>query len=223
MKLSVIIPTLNEEKTIEQIIKRVLAQSNIHEVIIVNDGSTDKTTRILQQIKNPKVKIMDHKKKLGKGAVLKTSLKKITGDFVIVQDADLEYNPKEYKKLLKFATATNVIYGSRISGHNPYAYKITLLGNVLLTRFANFLFGLNLTDSYTCYKLMPTQVAKLLDITSNGFEVEAEITAKLAKLKIPIMEVPIKYNPRSYREGKKIKAQDALLGALTFLKIKFDI
>lgn len=222
MRLSVIIPVLNEESTIRQIVQKVLNQENIHEVIIVNDGSTDNTKAILQRIDNKKVRIIHQVKNLGKGAAIWQGFDIATGDFVIIQDADLEYDPEEYKKLSQVATKYNAVYGSRIIGNNPYAYKITLLGNILLTKITNFLMGINLTDSYTCYKLIPTNIAKSLDISSTGFEVEAEITAKLAKLKVPIVEVPIKYQPRSYQEGKKIKTKDALLGILTVIRIRFS-
>lgn len=220
MKLSVIIPVFNEEKTIGKILKRVLSQQTVWEVVVVDDGSTDNTRQVLQQTRDKKIKILHHQKNSGKGAALRTGLEKVTGDFVIIQDADLEYNPKEYEKLLKESCEKVVVYGSRIKGDNPHAYTRTYLGNVLITTFCNLLFGTNLTDIYTCYKLMPVKIAKSLKIKSGGFEVEAEITAKLAKKGIKIIEIPISYKPRSYEQGKKIKTKDALIGAFTLLRIK---
>ncbi len=226
MRLSLIIPVFNEEKTIRQILDKVFAQKAVSEIIIVDDGSTDKTREILEELKMPprrqKIKIFFHKKNRGKGASLRTGLKSTTGDFVLFQDADLEYDPKEYAKLLEKVTPKSVVYGSRIKGKNPHAYARTYWGNVLITFLCNALYGVKLTDSYTCYKLLPTRVARSLHLNSNGFEIEAEITAKLAKKKIPIIEVPISYKPRSYEQGKKIKAKDALLGMLTFGRIRFS-
>jgi len=222
MKLSIIIPIYNEEKTIREVLNKVLEQTLVQEVIIVNDGSRDKTANILRKIKsqNSKVKIMNHTKNLGKGAAVRTGIYMATGDYVLIQDADLEYDPDEYKKLISKASYKKVIYGSRLLTKNPHAYIRTYLGNILITNFCNLLFGTKLTDSYTCYKLLPTKLVKALNLFSNGFEIEAEITGKLAKRKIPILEVPISFKPRSYDEGKKIKARDALRGFLVFLKIK---
>lgn len=221
MKLIVIIPVFNEQKTLKESIEKVLSQSVVKRILVVDDGSTDKTPEILRSIGNNKIKVITHHKNLGKGAALRTGFSKVSGDFVIVQDADLEYNPHEYSKLLKSASPDTVVYGSRIKGQNAHAYTMTYLGNVLVTLVCNLLFGTKLTDSYTCYKLLPTKIAKELKLQSNGFEIEAEITANLLKKGIKIIEVPIKYSPRTYEQGKKIKAKDALLGILTYLKIRF--
>lgn len=219
MSLSVIIPVLNEALTVAQIIKKVLAQPRVSEVIAVDDGSSDNTFNILKIVKSNKLKILRHKQNLGKGAVIQTALRKVSKAYVIIQDGDLEYNPEEYAKLLEFASPSVAVYGSRIKGQNPHAYTRTYLGNVLVTTFANLLFGTKLTDSYTCYKLLPTKVAKSLKLLCNGFEIEAEITGKLAKRGVKIVEVPISFKPRSYEQGKKIKAKDAILGILTYIKI----
>lgn len=221
MKLSVIIPTFNEQKTIVQIITNVCSQKKVFEVVVVDDGSTDKTLALLKKIKNKKLRIFSHNKNLGKGAAIKTGLAKVNGDFIIIQDADLEYDPTEYSKLIHVSSYSTVVYGSRIKGNNPHAYTRTYLGNTLITAFANLLFGINLSDAYTCYKLIPTKIAKDLNLSSNGFEIEAEITGKLAKKGIKIIEVPITFRPRGYEEGKKIKARDAIVGSLTFLQIRF--
>jgi len=222
MKLSIIIPVYNEEKTIRKVLNKVLEQTFVQDVIVVDDGSKDKTADVLRKIEyqNSKVKIIIHPKNLGKGAAVRSGISKVTGDYVLIQDADLEYDPSDYKNLISQASYKKAIYGSRLLTKNPHAYHRTYLGNVLITNFCNILFGTKLTDSYTCYKLLPTKIARALNLYSNGFEIEAEITGKLGKRKIPIIEVPISFKPRSYEEGKKIKAQDALKGFLMFLKIK---
>ncbi|KKU47247.1 MAG: Glycosyltransferase, group 2 family [Candidatus Woesebacteria bacterium GW2011_GWF2_46_8] len=211
VKISVIIPTFNEEKTIEKTLDAVLKQKVVGEVIIVDDGSRDKTASLLKENKSRdwRIKLILHQKNLG------------NSNYVLIQDADLEYDPIEYKNLISKASPNRAVYGSRLLTKNPHAYARTYLGNVFLTSFCNLLFGTKLTDSYTGYKLLPTKIIKALNLSSNGFELEAEITAKLAKRKIPIIEVPISFRPRKYEQGKKIKARDALIGVLTFLKIRF--
>ncbi|KKT67026.1 MAG: Glycosyl transferase family 2 [Candidatus Curtissbacteria bacterium GW2011_GWC1_44_33] len=223
MKISVIIPTFNEEKTIEKTLDRVLEQKVVGETIIVDDGSRDKTANILKknQSRDPRIKLVFHQKNRGKGAAVRTGLSKVSSDYVLIQDADLEYDPIEYNKLISKASPGRAVYGSRLLTKNPHAYARTYLGNVLLTGLGNLLFGIKLTDSYTGYKLLPTKIMRALNLSSNGFELEAEITAKLAKRKILIIEVPISFTPRKYEQGKKIKTEDALTGALTFLKVKF--
>lgn len=221
--LSVIIPVLNEQETINKVLNKVLSQKEVVEIIVVDDGSTDKTPHILKKIKHKKIKIFTHLKNQGKGAAICTGLEKVKGDYIIIQDADLEYDPSEFKKLLEIADTKTVVFGSRILGNNPHAYTRTYLGNVLLSSLASFLFNKKLTDTYTCYKLIPTKIAKNLNLKSKGFELEAEITARLLKQGTPIIEVPISYNPRSYEQGKKIKAKDALIGAWNFIKIRLNL
>ena len=223
VKISVIIPTFNEEKTIEKTLDKVLKQKVVGEVIIVDDGSRDKTPNLLKENKSRdlRIKLIFHQKNLGKGAAVRTGLSQVSSNYVLIQDADLEYDPVDFQKLIDKASYGHAVYGSRLLTKNPHAYARTYLGNVFLTGLGNLLFGIKLTDSYTGYKLLPTKIIKALNLSSNGFELEAEITAKLAKRKIPIIEVPISFRPRKYEQGKKIKAKDALIGVLTFLKIKF--
>lgn len=223
MKISIVIPVYNEEKTIGDTLKKVVKQKNVSEIIVVDDGSKDNTRAILEQIRlnTPKLKIISHSINQGKGAAVRTALVLVKAEFVLIQDADLEYDPSEYKNLFEAAALDRVVYGSRLLGKNPRAYNRTYLGNIFLTFFCNMLFSTKLTDSYTCYKLLPTKIAKSLNLRANGFELEAEITGKLAKRKIPIVEIPISYNPRKYEEGKKIRANDAIKGILLFLKIRF--
>ena len=223
MKLSVIIPTYNEGKTIEKIIDKVFLQKNIYEVIIVNDGSNDDTQQKLKSIaerllNSKNLKIIAHKKNLGKGAAIKTGIENVEGDAIIIQDADLEYNPEEYSLLLKKYTGQNVVYGSRVLGNNQHAYKRTYLGNITLTWISNVLFETNLTDIYTCYKLIPVKIAKKLNLCSHGFEIEAEITVKLLSMGVKITEVPITFNPRHYEEGKKIGWKDGVIALFQILK-----
>ncbi len=222
MSLSIIIPILNEEKTILQVIEKVLKQKNVGEIIIVDDGSTDKTPQILSKLKNSKIKLLTHPQNKGKGAALITALKDVTKDYCLIQDADLEYDPDQFDLLFQAASPNIVVYGSRILGQNRHAYTRTYLGNVLVTAFFNILYGGNLTDSYTCYKLIPKKILQALELDSNGFEIEAEITAKLAKMGVKIVEVPIRYSPRKYEQGKKIKAKDALKGILKYLTLRFS-
>lgn len=225
MQLSVIIPVLNEESTIKSILSKVINLKDVYEVIVVNDGSTDNTLEILEKLKktakyNKGLRIISHKTNLGKGSAIRTGIKKVKGDFVIIQDADLEYDPNEFTKLTNIATENKAIYGSRIMGKSKYAYLRTYLGNRAITTFCNILFGSKLTDCYTCYKLIPSNIFKSLNLKSHGFEIEAEITAKLLKKKIEIDEVAINYSPRSYEKGKKIKAKDAIIGALKLIEIR---
>jgi glycosyltransferase involved in cell wall biosynthesis len=227
MKLSVIIPVLNEETTVKTILDKVIGLKDIYEVIVINDGSTDKTLQILQKLKKSarfakKLKIISHNTNLGKGGAVRSGIKMVKGDYTIIQDADLEYDPTEFPKLTNLITKSGVVYGSRIMGKSKHAYLRTYLGNIAITTFCNVLFGSKLTDSYTCYKLIPTNIFKSLNLKSSGFEIEAEITAKLLKKKIQIKEVAIKYKPRSYEKGKKIKAKDAIIGALVLLGIRFS-
>jgi glycosyltransferase involved in cell wall biosynthesis len=228
MKLSIIIPVLNEEGTLKKILSMVVNQKHVFEIIVVNDGSTDRTSEILQRLKREKIfsqklKILNHKINLGKGSAIRTGINSAKGDYILVQDADLEYNPDEYARLTKIASPSSCIYGSRILGKNPHAYLRTYLGNIIITAFCNILFFSNLTDTYTCFKLIPTKIARKMKLNSRGFEIEAEITGKLLKNKVKIIETPISYKPRSYKGGKKIKAGDAIKGALKFLEIRLSV
>lgn len=221
MKLSVIIPVYNEEKTIGSIIQKVLNSPVVAEIIVVNDGSKDRTLNALKKIADKKIKIFSHKKNQGKGAAIITGITKASSEYVIIQDADLEYDPSEFILLLKNASNKTAVYGSRILGKNKHAYTRTYLGNILVTAFCNLLFGVKLTDSYTCYKLVPLKALRDINLSSKGFEIEAEITAKLIKKGLNIIEVPISYQPRTYNQGKKIKLKDAIKGVSTFLRIKY--
>ena len=213
MKLSIIIPVFNEEKTILQILERV-KKANIpvvHEIIIVDDGSTDTTREKLKKIKD--VKIILQKKNQGKGAAVKTGIKNAKGDYVLIQDADLEYNPKQIKNLLKpiLESKAEVVYGTRLNRmphlskeEKKHLFIFHYFGNRFLSLITSILYGQWLTDMETCYKMFPKQALNSIKLNARGFEFEPEITAKLLKQGYKIKEVSITANPRGYDEGKKL-------------------
>ncbi len=228
MKLSIIIPVFNEEKTIIELLKRVIEarlKGWEKEIIVVNDGSTDKTELLIEEfIKNhPNIVYLKHYQNKGKGAAIKTALSHISGDFVLIQDADLEYDPNDYQKLLDCVSEDfSVIYGSRnLNKKTRRGYFLYFLGGKLITGFCNLLFNSRLTDINTGYKLIRSDIIKSLDLESDGFEFCEEVTAKILKRKIPIKEVAINYYPRTFKEGKKIRLKDGIVALLTLLKFKF--
>ena len=219
MKLSIIIPCYNEALTIKEVLQNVenadIGQYE-KEIIVVDDGSTDNTKEILKDNNIPAI-LVYHDKNYGKGRAIYSGLEKATGNYVIIQDADLEYNPIEYKKLLeKISENIPVIYGMRSYKQGYIHYRI---GAYLVTLTMNILYGTKIHDSYTCYKLIKTDLFKSLNLQSDGFEIEAEITAKLLNKKINIFEVPIEYHPRKFSDGKKIRAVDALKGLFKIFSI----
>jgi glycosyltransferase involved in cell wall biosynthesis len=225
LKLSVIIPAYNEESTISDIIERVLAVDLPKEIIVVNDCSTDKTREILDTFAaNDKIRVLHHENNKGKGAAIRTAQEAVAGDLVIIQDADLEYDPAEYPKLYKFFVEkdAHAVYGSRYSGNEIMVDSFAhYYGNKLLTFFSNFLSNLHLTDMETCYKMIRADIFKKLPIECECFGFEPEITAKLAKMKARIFEVPIYYEPRVYADGKKIGWRDGFK-AIWFI-IRFNL
>ena len=224
-RLTVIIPVYNEEKTIAQVLARVAALNFLgwqKEIIVVDDGSRDnskvKTQNAKQQYKIQNLQILEHEKNQGKGAAIKTGLKHATGEAVVIQDADLEYDPAEIQSLLSEFDGRTAIYGSRNLHPERRGYPHYVLGVWLLTQLINLLYRANLTDAYTGYKLFPLSLLKSLDIESHGFEFEAEVTCKILKSGYNIKEVPIRYFPRKFTEGKKIRFEDGLIGIWTILK-----
>ena len=224
MKLSVVIPCYNEKNTIHKIVKSV-KESGIKdlEIIIVDDYSTDGTRDILENEIKPLVdKIIYHEKNKGKGAALRTGFGEMTGDLAIVQDADLEYDPKEYALLMQpiLEGKADVVYGSRFMGSGPHraVYFWHMVGNKFLTMLSNMFSNINLTDMETCYKMFKKDVIKSINIEEDRFGFEPEITAKIAKKDYIIYEVGISYYGRSYKEGKKIGAKDGFRAIYSIIK-----
>lgn len=215
MKLSVIIPCYNEENTIETIIDAVInSKCSIEkEIIIVDDFSKDNTREKLKLLENRVHKILYHEKNMGKGAALRTGIKSATGDFIIIQDADLEYDPNEYDKILEplIKNKADVVFGSRFAGGDSHRvlYFWHRMGNTFLTLCSNMFTNLNLTDMETCYKVFKREIIQSIEIKENRFGFEPEITSKIAKIpNIRIYEVGISYYGRTYKEGKKIGWKD---------------
>jgi len=227
MTLTVIIPCYNEIKSIEQVLHRVLAVELADEVLIVDDGSTDGTLEVLKRIESealPKVKVVYHEKNQGKGAALVTGFQHAIGDIILIQDADFEYDPREYAILLRplHEGITKVVYGSRFLGGPRKAMNFwNMVANKMLTLATNILYNAILSDMETCYKVFTADVAKNMKIHARGFEFEPEFTAKVLKQGIRIYEVPISYNGREWTEGKKIKWTDAPLALWALLKYRF--
>jgi glycosyltransferase involved in cell wall biosynthesis len=227
MKLSVVMPVYNEERTLEEIVRRVLETPYEKELVLVDDGSKDTSREIMQRLEaeHPEVRCFYHERNSGKGAALSTGFKEVQGDVVVVQDADLEYDPGDYGTLLRPIEEgkADVVYGSRFLG-GPYA-RVHLfwhaVGNRLLTLVSNMFTNLNLTDMETCYKVFKVDVARRLDIQSRTFAVEPEITAKVAKMRVRVYEVPITYAGRDYDEGKKIGLKDAFIAVWAIVKWHF--
>ena len=223
--ISVVIPVYNEAKTVRELIARVQSVPLDKEIIIVDDGSSDGTREVLGEFKNREgITVLFHEKNQGKGAALRTAFQQVKGDIVIIQDADLEYDPQEYGKLIKpiLDGKADAVYGSRFLG-GPHRVLLFwhYVGNKILTLFSNMLTNLNLTDMETCYKVFKASLLKQFTIESNRFGVEPEITTKLAKLKCRIYEVDISYSGRDYTEGKKINWKDGLAAFYWIIKFTF--
>ncbi len=219
--LSIIIPTYNEKTTIIEILRRIDSITIPMQVIIVDDGSTDGTAEILHQINERNYEVMFHNKNRGKGAAIRTGLSKVTGDVVVIQDADLEYDPKDFYKIIEcFKNGAPVVYGSRNLDRTNYRHSTILYhwGGIFLSKLAEFLYGQKFTDQTTCYKVFRSEILKKMDLESNGFEVCSELTAKTRKMGYFVREVPICYTPRSFSEGKKIRWIDGIKSACTLFK-----
>lgn len=225
MKLSIIMPAYNEVATIKKAIDRVMEVDLPveKELIVVDDGSTDGTRDILEQIEDLKVKVIYHEKNLGKGGALKTGFNNVTGDIVIIQDADLEYDPSDYIHLINpiLNNHADVVYGSRfLSGPHRVLLFWHFMGNKLITFTANILYNINFSDIETGYKAFRSQLLKEIEFTSKSFGFEAEFTAKVAKRRYRIYEVPIQYAGRTYEEGKKITWRDGFIALCILLKFR---
>lgn len=219
--LNVLVPVYNEARTLERVMDALTVALPESRIIYVNDGSTDGTKDILDQKKRPQDTVI-HQENGGKGSAIRTAIARADADCCVIQDADLEYDPAEIKDLLKAAGSGNgIVFGSRFLRPNANIYPLYLLGNKTLTFILNCLFCGRLTDSYTCYKLFPTKVLQSLPLKADGFELEAELAALPLKMGYRVTEVPVSYHPRTFEEGKKIGARDAVKGILTMLRIRF--
>ncbi|GAB4316600.1 MAG: glycosyltransferase family 2 protein [Candidatus Sumerlaeia bacterium] len=222
--LSVIIPVYNEIQTIAEITRRVLAVNVPKELVIVDDGSRDGTREWLRKWDKPdNVRVFYHKKNSGKGAALQTGIRHARGDVIIFQDADLEYNPEEYPRLLGpiLRGDADVVYGSRFKGEHRAFLFHHYLGNKFLTMVTNILYNTCLTDMETCYKMFRREVLEGVPLRSRRFDVEPEITAKIHKRGYKVFEVPISYSGRDFEEGKKITWRDGLVALWTLIKYRF--
>jgi glycosyltransferase involved in cell wall biosynthesis len=224
VKLSVVVPCYNEEKTIAQLVRSVRKASNLNlQIIVVNDASTDGTRTLLAgELKSEIDILIHHEKNQGKGAALRSGFKAATGDYVIVQDADMEYDPKEYALLLEpmLEGKADVVFGSRFVGARPHrvVYFWHMVGNKFLTLLSNMFTNLNLTDMETCYKLFRREIIQSIDLKEDRFGFEPEITAKVARLRCRIYEVGISYYGRTYEEGKKIGWKDGVRAIYAIIK-----
>jgi glycosyltransferase involved in cell wall biosynthesis len=222
--LSVLVPALNEERTLDRVLDAVLASSVDLEVVLVDDGSTDGTWQIMgdRAQSNPRVRAYRHDRNRGKGAAIRTALGHARGSVVLIQDADLEYDPAEYPLLLEPIQSgrATVVYGSRaFSSHSAFSYWY-VMGNRLVTLATNVIYNCYLSDMETGYKVMPREVALSLDLRARGFELEPEITAKLLRSGHRIYEVPVSYAARSRAEGKKLTAMDGLRALRTLARYR---
>lgn len=226
MKLSIVIPVFNERDTIEELIRRV---QNVEvglekEIIIVDDGSEDGTHQILENLNHPNIKIFFHTINQGKGASLQTGFSKAAGDIVLIQDADLEYDPRDYPRLLEpiLDGRADAVFGSRfLGGPHRVLFFWHYIGNKLLTTLSNMLTNLNLSDMETCYKVFRKEIIDKITLKSKKFGFEPEITIKLSKMKCRIYEVPISYSGRDYSEGKKIGWKDGVAAIFHIFRYKF--
>ena len=222
--LSVVMPAYNEQETIEEMIRRVLAVPIRTELIVVDDGSKDQTREILARLaKELPIKVILQPQNGGKRSDLRRGFDEVTGDLVIIQDADLEYSPEEFPELIELIVQgrADVVYGSRFLGRHRVFMFSHYVGNVIVTFFTNVLYNTMLTDMETCYKVMRTEVLKSFTLKSSGFGIEPEITAKIFKRGYRVYEVPITYDGRGYDEGKKITWRDGFVALWVLIKYRF--
>ncbi|HCC84154.1 MAG TPA: glycosyl transferase [Candidatus Pacebacteria bacterium] len=222
IKLSVVMPVYNEAATVKAILTKVLTAPSVSEVVVVDDGSTDTTLKLIKEFKHQKLKVFS-KPNGGKGSAVRFGLKHVTGTHVLIQDADLEYDPSDIPMLLEQIEKgrVEVVYGSRFLGSHSNLLFWHRLGNDMLNMVVNILYNTTLSDMETCYKVVPTKLLKDLNLESNGFELEPEITCKILRRGINIFEVPINYVGRDFSEGKKITWRDGFSALWMILKQRF--
>ncbi len=234
MKLSIIIPVFNEEKTIQKVLQRVIEvkiPGVVKEIIVVDDGSSDKTADNIRSAKLKEIKFIEHSENMGKGAAVKTGIENATGDYIVIQDADLEYDPQDLIKLMEeiLQGRAKVVYGTRLNRLPNFSrderkplFIVHYFGNRFLSLLTSVLYGQWLTDMETCYKLFPAVAVRGMNLKSRRFDFEPEITTKLLKKGYKIKEIPITTNPRGYDEGKKLHAiKDGTIALLTLIKYRF--
>jgi len=236
MKLSIIIPVFNEEKTISEVLERVIEVNIVgveKQIVLVDDGSIDRTKSEVENfVKNhSEIKVINHSKNQGKGAAVRTGIKNATGDYVIIQDADLEYNPKDIEKLVNpiLKGKSKIVYGTRLKRLPNFSkdertpqFLLHYVGNKFLSLLTSILYGQWISDMETCYKLFPIKAVKEMKLNARGFEFEPEITSKLLKKGYKILEIPISTKPRGYDEGKKLNTfRDGSIALWTLLKFRF--
>jgi glycosyltransferase involved in cell wall biosynthesis len=223
MKLSVVVPAYNEARSVTEVVGRLLALDADLEILAVDDGSTDRTWEALQQIDSPRLRLLRHPRNRGKGAAIRTALPAARGDYVVIQDADLEYDPRDILALLAEAERTGavVVYGNRIHGEFSRSYQRYYWGGRLVTLITNLLYGLGIHDEPVGYKLFRRDLLQALPLRCEGFEFCPEVTARVARAGHRIREVPISYAPRSFAQGKKITWKDGAIAVWTLLRLRF--
>lgn len=224
MKLSVIVPVYNEKGTVLALLEKVKAVAIDKEIIVIDNCSTDGTREMLQGLRDPAFRLLFQPENRGKGSSVRWGYAEARGEYVIVQDADLEYDPSDYPKLLEIAERDNkrVVYGTRLAKRPEKIDRTSLhLGRIGLTKVFNWLYDARLTDVATCYKLMPTRLAQSLQLNARGFDFDFEISAKLRRSRYDIVEVPISYHPRSAHEGKKLRIRDGWVALWALIKYRF--
>lgn len=221
--LSVIIPVYNEAQTIRPLLEKVNAVHIDKEIIVVDDGSADQTYQVIREIRHSNLKLIHHTHNRGKGSAVVTGLSQASGAFVIIQDADLEYDPADYPRLLEVMTLgqADMVLGARFT-RSYHGQLIPRLGNRFLTALLNFLFGVRLNDCFTCYKIFSLERARSFNLKAKSFDIEIEILAKAIKCGMRIIEVPISYAPRSYAQGKKIRFRDGIKAIFSIIKYRFS-
>ncbi len=221
--LSVIMPVYNEASTLTRIVEAVLAVPNVTELIVVDDNSKDSSFSLVKKMQSKRISLIRHNRNKGKGAAIQTGLAAARGKYILIQDADLEYDPRDIPTLLQpvLEEKATVVYGSRFLGPHTQMFYWHFLGNRFLNWVVNILFNSTLTDMETCYKLMPRSIMNDLNLKENDFRIEPEITCKLLKRGEKIYEVPISYAGRTYEEGKKISWPDGIWALLTIFKVRF--